>query len=96
MLGTPPPALGKRKLEAYKEFGREAVAAMKFLPVSDGEQMPKRGRGCGEGTVIYPRGSMVSCVVHVLEVSSGIQLIYRTQLLWRGSEEGRQIRGGTF
>ena len=60
LIGTPPSALGKRKLEPYREFGRAAVAAMRFVPIPDGERMPKRGRGCGEGAVIYPRGDTVS------------------------------------
>lgn len=33
---------------------------MKYVPVPDGDSMPKRGRGCGEGPVVFPRGNAVS------------------------------------
>lgn len=33
---------------------------MKYVPVTDSDSMPKRGRGCGEGPVVFPRGNAVS------------------------------------
>lgn len=57
----PPPTLGKRTFQTFREFGRAAAEAMKFVPIPDGDSMPKRGRGCGEeSSVIFPRGSTVS------------------------------------
>ena len=59
-IGAPPPSLGKRKLGTYRDLGRTAAAIMKYVPVPDGDPMPKRGRGCGEGSVVFPRGNSVS------------------------------------
>ncbi|CAM9400740.1 unnamed protein product [Ectocarpus sp. 6 AP-2014] len=62
-IGAPPPSLGKRRLEAYRELGRAAAAKMKYVPIADGDPSPKRGRGeggggggGGVGFVVFPRG----------------------------------------
>lgn len=69
-IGTPPSALGKRNIEAHRELGMAAAAAMKYVPIPDGEPMPKRGRGCGcgesGGPVVFPRGNSVSNVDEML------------------------------
>ncbi|CAM9600340.1 unnamed protein product, partial [Ectocarpus sp. 13 AM-2016] len=65
-IGAPPPSLGKRRLEAYRELGRAAAAKMKYVPIADGDPSPKRGRGeggggggRGMGFAVFPRGDAV-------------------------------------